>query len=63
MKYAMYIYSKFQSGYEPDGRVERWQHTVVGREGELGAIQGESLSLKHDLLLIRDPEDKATPIL
>ncbi|OWR46239.1 putative peptidase [Danaus plexippus plexippus] len=50
-------------GYEPDGRVERWQHTVVGREGELGAIQGESLSLKHDLLLIRDPEDKATPIL
>ncbi|CAG9570882.1 unnamed protein product [Danaus chrysippus] len=50
-------------GYEPDGRVERWQHTVVGREGELGAIQGESLSLKHDLLLIRDSEDNATPIL
>ncbi|CAH0717525.1 unnamed protein product, partial [Brenthis ino] len=52
------------AGYEQGegGRLERWRHSVTGRAGELGGARGEALTLRHELLLQRLPDDSARPL-
>ncbi|XP_004927340.1 uncharacterized protein LOC101739363 [Bombyx mori] len=41
----------------PQGRAERWKLTAAGRGGELGGVRGEALTFRHELLLVRAPDN------
>lgn len=39
------------------GAVESWQLAVSGRAGELGGARDESLTFRHELLVVRAPDN------
>lgn len=41
---------------------ELWRHVAAGRAGERGAVRGEALTARHDLLLRRATDGSATPL-
>ncbi|XP_050355829.1 uncharacterized protein LOC126777034 [Nymphalis io] len=52
------------AGYEQSdgGRAERWRLTERTGAGERGGAQGESLTLRHELVLLRAQDDSARPL-